>query len=61
MKKLKWWMSCHVFYWKIFENNKYKMYNFGLSQGFEPLSSYWSARCANDELINYITKNVNKL
>ena len=43
-----------IFLWKIFNRNKYKMYCFGLSQGFPEESSYYSTRYARKELVKSI-------
>ncbi len=51
----KWWMSWHIGLWHIFCPCRVKMFHYGIAQGFGGASSYWSARCANREIVEWIT------
>jgi hypothetical protein len=54
MSKFKWWMTWHVAIWGVISPKRVKIYHYGLAQGFSPASSYWSARTAKSEIIDFI-------
>ena len=54
MKKFKLWMFWHIRLWQIFNPTRVKLFEYSISQGFDQYSSYWSARCASEDLIKFI-------